>query len=337
MQLVQNTDKLKNVEIIKKNTSNIIIYKADDGLMDVQVKLDKETVWLSLNQIAELFDKDKSVISRHIKNIFKVGELERNSVVAKNATTASDGKIYQVEYFNLDVIISVGYRVNSKKGTQFRIWATNQLKEHLIKGYTLNEKRLKQLQQTIQLIKRASRQISNTDEAQGLMEVLSDYSRALDLLDDYDHRKLSKTVTDSAVTFSIDYNEAIKAIEQLREKFGGSSLFGNEKDQSFKSSIAVIDQTFDRKDLYPSLEEKAANLLYLVVKNHSFTDGNKRIAAWLFVWYLAKNNFLYNADNSKKITNNTLVALTLMIAESNPTEKEMMINVIINLMNSKEQ
>lgn len=304
--------------------------------MDVQVKLDEETVWLSLNQISILFDKDKSVISRHIKNVFKEGELERSSVVAKNATTASDGKTYQVEFFNLDVIISVGYRVNSKKGTQFRIWATNKLKDHLIKGYSINEKRLKQLQQTIQLVKRASQQISNTDEAQGLMEVLSDYSRALDILDDYDHQKLSKSVTDREVTFSIDYGEAIKAIEKLRIKFGGSSLFGNEKDQSFKSSIAVIDQTFDNKDLYPSLEEKAANLLYLVVKNHSFTDGNKRIAAWLYVWYLAKNNFLYNEDGSKKITNNTLVALTLMIAESNPTEKEMMINVIINLMNTKE-
>lgn len=304
--------------------------------MDVQVKLDEETVWLSLNQISILFDKDKSVISRHIKNVFKEGELERSSVVAKNATTASDGKTYQVEFFNLDVIISVGYRVNSKKGTQFRIWATNQLKEHLIKGYTLNEKRLKQLQQTIQLVKRTSKQISNTDEAQGLMEVLSDYSRALDILDDYDHQKLSKDVAERAVTFRIDYNEAVNAIEQLRVKFGGSSLFGNEKDQSFKSSIAVIDQTFDGKDLYPSIEEKSANLLYLVVKNHSFTDGNKRIAAWLFVWYLSKNNFLFNEDNSKKISNNTLVALTLMIAESNPKEKEMMINVVVNLMNSKE-
>lgn len=169
------------------------------------------------------------------------------------------------------------------------------------------------------------------------MEVLSEYSRALDILDDYDHQKLSKEVTESAITFRIDYNEAIKAIEQLRVKFGGSSLFGNEKDQSFKSSIAVIDQTFDGKDLYPSIEEKAANLLYLVVKNHSFTDGNKRIAAWLFVWYLSKNRFLRNEDNSKKISNNTLVALTLMIAESNPAEKEMMIKVVINLMNSKEK
>ena len=168
------------------------------------------------------------------------------------------------------------------------------------------------------------------------MEVLSDYSRALDILDDYDHQKLSKKVTAKKVAFSIDYKEAINAIEQLRVKFGGSSLFGNEKDQSFKSSIAVIDQTFDGKDLYPSLEEKAANLLYLVVKNHSFSDGNKRIAAWLFVWYLAKNDFLYNEDGTKKIGNNTLVALTLMIAESNPSEKEMMINVVMNLMNSKE-
>ena len=303
--------------------------------MDVQVKFDNETVWLSLNQISELFDKDKSVISRHIKNVFKEGELERNSVVAKNATTASDGKTYQVEFFNLDVIISVGYRVNSKKGTQFRIWATNQLKEHLTKGYSLNEKRLKQLQQTIQLVKRASEQISNTDEAQGLMEVLADYSRALEILDDYDHQKLSKKVTDRAVMFSIDYSQAIKAIEQLRIKFGGSSLFGNEKDQSFKSSIAVIDQTFDGKDLYPSLEEKAANLLYLVTKNHSFSDGNKRIAAFLFLYFLERNRILYNANGEKRIADNALVALTLMIAVSKTEEKETIVKIIVNLINKK--
>lgn len=318
--------------------SEIVVYTSNDKSVEFQVLIDEneDTVWATEQQIAGFFKRDRTVINRHVSNIFKEEELVKDSVCADFAHTANDGKTYQVRYYNLDVIICVGYRVKSKIATEFRIWATKKLKEHLVKGYTINEKRLKQLQQTIQLIKRAARQISNTDEAQGLMEVLSDYSRALDLLDDYDHRKLSKTVTDSAVTFSIDYYEAIKAIKQLREKFGGSSLFGNEKDQSFKSSIAVIDQTFDGNDLYPSLEEKAANLLYLVVKNHSFTDGNKRIAAWLFVWYLAKNNFLYNEDNSKKITNNTLVALTLMIAESNPTEKEMVINVIINLMNSKE-
>src|SRR5690554_4842606 len=307
--------------------------------MDVQVKLDKGTVWLSQKEIAILFDKDSDTIGLHLQNIYKTEELTKSSTTEKSSVVQKEGNREvrrTINFYNLDAIISVGYRVNSKKGTQFRIWATNQLKEHLIKGYSINEKRLKQLQQTIQLVKRASLQVTNTDEARGLMEVLSDYSRALDILDDYDHQKLSKKTTNKAATFSIDYAEAIKAIEQLREKFGGSILFGNEKDQSFKSSIAVIDQTFDGKELYPSLEEKAANLLYLVVKNHSFTDGNKRIAAWLFIWYLAKNDFLYNKDGTKKIVNNTLVALTLMIAESSPAEKEAMVSVVMNLMNSKE-
>ncbi|SRX54286.1 virulence protein RhuM/Fic/DOC family protein [Aequorivita sp. CIP111184] len=318
----------------KISTSEIVVYKSDDKSAEFQVLFDEneDTFWASEQQIAEFFKRDRTVVSRHLSNIFKEKELNKSSVCADFAHTAADGKTYKVKHYNLDVIISVGYRVKSKVATEFRIWATKTLKEHLIKGYTLNEKRLKQLQQTIHLVNRASKQISNTDEAQGLMEVLADYSRALDILDDFDHQKLLKTGTDKTVLFSIDYVEAKKAIEQLRLKFGGSSLFGNEKDQSFKSSIAVIDQTFDGNDLYPSLEEKAANLLYLVVKNHSFTDGNKRIAAWLFIWYLAKNHFLYNEDGTKKIVNNTLVALTLMIAESNPAEKEMMINVVMNLM-----
>jgi prophage maintenance system killer protein len=329
---------------INKNISNneIVVYKSDDETVEFQVLLDsdEDTVWASEQQIMDLFGKARRTIGEHIKKIYEEQELDMHATWREFRQVQKEGNrkvARNVSFYNLDVIISVGYRVKSQRGIEFRRWATKKLKEHLIKGYTINEKRLKQLQQTIQLVKRTSKQISNTDEAEGLMEVLSDYSRALDILDDYDHQKLSKEVTESVITFRIDYNEAIKAIEQLRLKFGGSSLFGNEKDQSFKSSIAVIDQTFDGKDLYPSIEEKAANLLYLVVKNHSFTDGNKRIAAWLFVWYLSKNSFLRNEDNSKKISNNTLVALTLMIAESNPAEKEMMINVVINLMNSKEK
>lgn len=329
---------------INKNISNneIVVYKSDDETVEFQVLLDsdEDTVWASEQQIMDLFGKARRTIGEHIKKIYEEQELDMHATWREFRQVQKEGNrkvARNVSFYNLDVIISVGYRVKSQRGIEFRRWATKKLKEHLIKGYTINEKRLKQLQQTIQLVKRTSKQISNTDEAEGLMEVLSNYSRALDILDDYDHQKLSKEVTESVITFRIDYNEAIKAIEQLRLKFGGSSLFGNEKDQSFKSSIAVIDQTFDGKDLYPSIEEKAANLLYLVVKNHSFTDGNKRIAAWLFVWYLSKNSFLRNEDNSKKISNNTLVALTLMIAESNPAEKEMMINVVINLMNSKEK
>lgn len=328
---------------LKKDTSKseIVVYKSDDKTIEFQVLLDEneDTVWANQQQIIELFGKSRGNIIEHIQNIYSESELDKNATCRKFRQVQKEGSrevVRHITHYNLDVIISVGYRVKSQRGIEFRKWATKKLKEHLIKGYTINEKRLKQLQQTIQLINRASKQISNTNEAQGLMEVLSDYSRALDILDDYDHQKLSKKITDKKVAFNIDYKEAIKAIEQLRVKFGGSSLFGNEKDQSFKSSIAVIDQTFDGKDLYPSLEEKAANLLYLVVKNHSFTDGNKRIAAWLFVWYLVKNDFLYNEDGTKKIVNNTLVALTLMIAESNPEEKEMMISVVMNLMNSKE-
>tara|TARA_R110000850_G_scaffold73760_1_gene161885 strand:- start:11662 stop:12630 length:969 start_codon:yes stop_codon:yes gene_type:complete len=320
--------------------NSIEIYKSNSGDTQIEVRFEKDSVWLNLNQIAELFDKDKSVISRHINNVFSEGELDKKSTVAKNATVQKEGKrivTRNIEFFNLDLIISVGYRVNSKKGTQFRIWATKTLKEHLLQGYSINQKRLYQLKKTIQLIDRTSKVATSNSETKDLIHVLTDYTKALDILDHYDHQKLKKSDSGNEVIFKIDYQEAKEAIEQLRIKFGGSKIFGNEKDQSFKSSIAVIDQTFDSKELYTTIEEKAANLLYLVVKNHSFTDGNKRIAAWLFVWYLDKNKFLYREDGSKKIANNTLVALTLMIAESNPKEKELIINVITNLINTENE
>jgi prophage maintenance system killer protein len=305
----------------------------------LEVLLDetKETIWASEQQIAALFERDRTVVSKHIKNIFTEKELIQDAVCAKFAHTANDGKIYNVAHYNLDVIISVGYRIKSKIATQFRIWATKTIKDHLIKGFSINQKRLDQLKKTIQLIDRTSKILINNSETKELIQVLSDYTKALDILDHYDHQKLKKSDSGNEVIFKIDYQEAQNAIEQLRIKFGGTKIFGNEKDQSFKSSIAVIDQTFDGKELYTSIEEKAANLLYLVVKNHSFTDGNKRIAAWLFVWYLDKNNFLYREDGSKKIANNTLVALTLMIAESNPKEKELIINVITNLINTENE
>jgi prophage maintenance system killer protein len=305
--------------------------------LEVLLDENKETIWASEQQIAALFERDRTVVSKHIKNIFTEKELIQDSVCAKFAHTANDGKTYRVTQYNLDVIISVGYRVKSKIATQFRIWATKTLKDHLIQGYSINQKRLDQLKKTVQLIERTSKITSSTAKTKDLIQVLSDYTKALDILDDYDHQKLNKKTFGENVLFKIDYNEAKEAIEQLRIKFGGSTLFGNEKDQSFKSSIAVIDQTFDGEELYPSIEEKAANLLYLVVKNHSFTDGNKRIAAWLFVWYLDKNNFLYREDGSKKIANNTLVALTLMIAESSPAEKEIIISVITNIINTENE
>ncbi|SKD07096.1 Fic/DOC family protein [Chitinophaga ginsengisegetis] len=322
-------------------SNQILIYQTVDGETTIDVKLEDETVWLSLNHIAELFSRDKSVISRHISNIFKEKELERNSVVAKNATTGADGKIYQVEYFNLDVIISIGYRIKSQRGTQFRIWANKTLKEYLTKGYVVNKKQLQEkssqleeLKQTVKLLGNVmeSKHL-NSDEAIGLLKVITDYTYALDVLDKYDHQVLQIESTTPENLFEITYHSAMDAIKGLRDKFGGSSLFGNEKDESFQGSLAAIYQTFGGQYLYPSVEEKAANLLYFVTKNHSFSDGNKRIAAFLFVWFLEKNGILYHFDGSKKIADNALVALTLMIAESKPDEKEMMIKVVVNLIN----
>ncbi len=315
------------------DSKKVVFYENENGKSSIKINLINNSIWLSQKDMAELFDKSSDTISLHLKNIYASQELDKISTTEKYSTVQKEGsrKVNRkVIFYNLDAIISVGYRVNSKKGTQFRIWATNILKEHLTKGYSINEKRLEQLQKTIQLVKRTSK---ITNDTKGLIDILSDYSSALDILDGFDYQTLNKENVNNLVSYKINYLEAKDAINQLRLKFGGSSLFGNEKDESFKSSIATIDQTFDGKELYTSIEEKAANLLYFVVKNHSFTDGNKRIAAWLFVWYLNQNNFLYKDDKSKRIENNTLVALTLMIAESNPNEKEMMINVIINLIN----
>lgn len=321
----------------------IIIYQTPDGETSLDVKLDNDTVWLSLNQLTALFERDKSVISRHLKNIFTEDELDRNSVVAKNATTAQDGKTYEVEYYNLDAVISVGYRVNSKRGTQFRIWANKILKEYLVKGYAINEQRLREQSEQFNSLKQAVNLLGNvlknkeltSDEATGLLKVVTDYTYALDILDKYDHQELTVDGTTDQQLFIATYGEAMKAIRDLKEKFGGSSLFGNEKDDSFKGSIGTIYQSFGGVEFYPTIEEKAANLLYFVVKNHSFSDGNKRIAAYLFVWFLEKNGILYKGDGSKRIADNALVALTLMIAESKPDEKDMMVKVVVNLINPK--
>lgn len=320
------------------NRGKIVIYQTKDGKTSIDVKLENETVWLTLSQITELFDRDKSVVSRHISNVFREGELDRNSVVAKNATTASDGKIYQVEYFNLDVIISVGYRVKSQRGTQFRIWANKILKDYLIKGYAINQQvkaaQLADLKSTVRLLSNVIEHKQLTlDEANGLLRVITDYTYGLDTLDKYDYQQLEVDSTTPTEEFRATYEEAMEAIQLLQKKFGSSDLFGNEKDQSFKSSINTIYQTFGGEELYPSIEEKAAMLFYLVVKNHSFSDGNKRIAAFLFLWFLEKNGILYKSDGSKLIGNNTLVALTLMIAESRTEEKDVMVKVVINLIN----
>lgn len=322
------------------NDSNIEIYHLG-GITEIKVQLDNETVWLNLNQMVELFERDKSVISRHINNIFKEQELDKKSVVAKNATTAVDGKTYQVDYYNLDLIISVGYRVNSKRGTQFRIWANKIIKEYLIKGYSINEKRLlqqneqlKELQHSVKLLGNIlNSKVLTNDESSGLLKIISDYAYALDVLDQYDYQTLEINNTSGKETYQLSYEEAIAQIKMAKKVHGNSELFGHEKDQSFKSSIYSIYQTFDGIDLYPSIEEKAACLLYFITKNHSFTDGNKRIAAFLFLYFLEKNKILFDEFGNKRIADNTLVALTLMVAVSNPAEKEMMIKVIVNLIN----
>lgn len=323
-------------------SDKIVIYQTEDGNTQIDVRLENETVWLSLDLMAMLFERDKSVVSRHIRNIYKEGELERASTVAKNATVQNESGrrvVRQIEYYNLDVIISVGYRVKSQRGTQFRIWANRVLKDYLVKGYAVNERiRKEQIGELRQLVGMLGRTIQNqpllsNDETNALFNVVTDYSYALDTLDSYDYQRLSIEKITKEEPFHASYENAMAAIFSLKERFGESALFGNEKDDSFKSSIGQIYQTFDGVELYPSVEEKAAMLLYLVTKNHSFSDGNKRIAATLFLWFLNNNRILYRADGSKRIEDNTLVALTLMIAESRPEEKDVMVKVVVNLIN----
>ncbi len=316
--------------------SSLEIYRSE-GETQIDVRFENETVWLSLNQISSMFARDKSVVSRHLKNIYSSGELDQNSTVAKNATVQIEGGrqvIRELEFYNLDVIISIGYRVNSKVGTHFRQWASQRLKDYLIKGYAVNQERLSQLQQSFQLIREAALlEDFSKSQVKEIIDVLADYAIGLDILDGYDKQNLELGKVQPNPVFQISYQEAKFAIEELRIKFGGSALFGNEKDDSFKSSISTINQTFDGKELYPSVEEKAAHLLYFVVKNHSFTDGNKRIAAWLFIWYLAKNNYLLNSKGNPKVANNALATITLMVALSKPEEKELMVLVIVNSIN----
>ena len=320
-------------------TGEIIIYQTEDGETSIDVTLEKDTIWLRQEQIGELFDRDRTVISKHINNIFKEKELDRQSNV-QNLHIANSDK--PVTLYNLDVIISVGYRVKSVRGTQFRIWANKVLKDYLTKGFAINEKwvkeqsrQLEELKQTVKLLGNViENKTLNSDEATGLLKILTDYTYALDILDQYDHQVLELGPTTGKEFFQINYTEAKTAIKGLHTKFGGSSLFGNEKDESFQGSLAAIYQTFGGEYVYPSVEEKAANLLYFVIKNHSFSDGNKRIAAFLFVWFLEKNRILYKKDGNRKIADNALVALTLMIAESKPEEKEVMVKVVVNLINN---
>ena len=321
-------------------SDKIVIYRTSDGQTSVSVRMDGDTVWLSQAQMAELFQKDRTVIGRHISNIYKEHELERETTCANFAHMGKEAdQTYQTTLYNLDVVISVGYRVKSQRGTQFRIWANKVLKDYLVKGYAVNkaltEQRYSELKQLVAVLERTvkSQETLTSKDALDLIEVVSNYTYALDILDRYDYQQLSIEQTTSEEKFHATYEGAMNVIRELKAKFGGSKWFANEKDDSFKSSIGQIYQTFDGHDLYPSVEEKAAMLLYLVTKNHSFTDGNKRIAATLFLWFMAENGILYNPDGTKRIADNTLVALTLMIAESRTEEKDMMVKVVVNLIN----
>lgn len=324
--------------------SKIEIFQSSDGVTRVQVKFEKETVWLSIKQMANLFDKDTDTIGLHIKNIYKSGELDPESTTEESSVVQQEGKRNvkrNLNLYNLDAIISVGYRVNSKRGIQFRKWATQKLKEYLIKGYAINEQQLaqkneqlKELQRTVKILDKALnfKTLSN-NESIGLLKIISDYAYALDILDQYDYQRLEITDTSGKETYQLKYDEAIAQIRTAKKAHGNSDLFGREKDDSFKSSLSAIYQTYGGKDLYPSIEEKAANLLYFITKNHSFSDGNKRIAAFLFLYFLERNGILFDRNGEKRIADNTLVALTLMIAVSKPDEKETMTKVVVNLIN----
>ena len=322
------------------NNSSIEIYRSPEGTVELDVKLENETVWLTQEQMSILFGRDRTVITKHINNCYKEGELDKNITCAKFAHVGQDGdQVYETQMYNLDVIISVGYRVKSVNGTRFRQWANKILKDYLIKGYTINKnitaERYNELKDMVRIMSRTISLQSNlsNDEYSGLFNVISDYIYALDILDGYDYQNLTIAKTTNEEPFKITYENAMQAINALKVKFGDSRWFANEKDNSFKSSIGQIYQTFGGKELYASVEEKAAMLLYLVVKNHSFSDGNKRIAAMLFLWYMEKNGILYGPDKEKRIADNTLVALTLMIAESRTEEMHIMVKVVVNLIN----
>lgn len=325
----------------KFKKGEIVIYKSPTG-PEIQVKLEKNTVWLDAHLIAQLFDVNRPAIVKHINNIYKTGELDKKSTCSILEQVAADGKIRKMNLYNLDMIISVGYRVNSKRATQFRIWATKTLKEHLVKGYTINEKRLlqaknqfKELQGAISFLQEKSKHELLAEQEQEIFDLLANYSRTLTLLEQYDKEKLS-LIKNTKGKFILKYEEAINVIDKIKKdlitKKEASDLFGQENSDKFKGILGNIYQTFDRKELYPSLEEKGAHLLYFIIKDHPFVDGNKRIASFLFVYYLDKNNFLYRKTGEKKINDNTLTALALLIAISDPNEKDKLIKIITNLL-----
>lgn len=332
----------KKTEEIKKG--EIIIYKSKNG-PSLEVRLKEDSVWLTQNQIAYLFDVQKAAISKHIRNIFQSGELEEKSTVSKMETVQIEGNrkiTRELTYYNLDMIISVGYRVNSQKATQFRIWATKTLKDYLIKGYSINEKRLlsvrnnfNELTETIELLKNKVKHELLAGQEQEILSLLSDYSKSLSLLEQYDKDKLSIRKKEKE-KYKINYQDALSVIKKIKSelitKKEASQIFGQEQDYKFKAILGNIYQTFGGEELYPSLEEKAAHLLYFIIKDHPFSDGNKRIASFLFVYYLDKNNFLYKKSGERKINDNALTSLALLIAVSDPKEKDKMIKIVTNLL-----
>lgn len=323
-----------------KIMSEIIIFQNQDNQTEVTVKFDGQTFWLNRQQISLLFDRDIKTIGKHINNVFKEGELEQNSVVAKFATTAEDGKTYQVEHYNLDAILSVGYRVNSKRGTLFRQWATQRLKDYLVQGYAINQKRLDELQKVVQLISTGtSNDELKLQEAKGMLEIISNYTQSFILLNQYDSHSLQTQNLNENITYEIEYEEAFAAIQELKRQLmaakEATKLFGNPKDDSFQGILGNVVQSFGGQYLYPSIEEQAANLLYFIIKNHPFSDGNKRIGAFMFVWFLEKNKHRFKANGELKINDNALVALALLVAQSNPSEKDLMVQLIINLIKNK--
>jgi prophage maintenance system killer protein len=321
-------------------TGEILIYRSRGG-PEIEVKLEQETVWLDAHLIAKLFDVDRTVVVKHINNIYTTRELKEDSTCAKIAQVAADGRIRKMNLYNLDMIISVGYRVNSKRASQFRIWATKILKDHLVKGYTINKKRLQQtgvklheLQETISFFTQKSKNEIMQGQEQEILNLLADYSSTLTLLEKYDKGKLS-IVKKTRGKYILEYDDAKKIIASLKKELiarkEASELFGNENRGMLKGILGNIYQTFGGKDLYPSLEEKAAHVLYFIIKDHPFTDGNKRIASFLFVWFLDRNKFLYRRNGQKKINDNALTALSLLIAVSDPEEKERLVKIVTNL------
>lgn len=322
-------------------TNDIIIYQSPDGTSALEVHLDRETVWLTQKALAELFAVQVPAINKHLKNIFASLELVEDSVISILETTAADGKKYKTRYYNLDAIIAVGYRINSYQATRFRQWATRVLREHIVSGYTINEQRLREqseklaeMRRTVELLARTlSNQELVSETGKDVLRVITDFAYALTLLDRYDHGTLAIEEITRQALHVIEYDEAMRIVATMKGEFDG--LFGIEKDQGFKSALGAIYQTFGGEELYPSVEEKAGNLLYFIVKNHAFSDGNKRIAAAIFIYFLGMNGILYRPDGSKRLADNALVALTLLIAESRPEEKDTIVKVVVNLINRK--